>query len=192
MLTFKSNIDEVCDWLHKLVEGFDFTVPGEDQSLGRDIVVEVASNIADRAADGRGADDSGVEVVWLANSDDPPGKGYASQKAQDYGVFDQPNIRTGQMCSLLSLVGRPIIEPKRITMVYGTGDPPSTSAAPTGYLSPDDRKITDVEKAQFAHEQDAERPERPFYALTEEDDEAVIDLAGRVLDRCIEEANGSP
>ena len=178
---------EVADWLENLVTGFNFLLPGEDQSLGRDLVVAVAMGIADRSATIHDPD----SVPWAENSDNPPGKGYKSWKAMHYGVFDMPNYRTGQMLSLESLIGRPEITENAILMVYGTGDPPTTSAAPTGYLSEEDQKITDYEKAQFAHESTEHRPARPFYGLDDTIRQEAIDVAAEALDKYISEANSS-
>ena len=182
------NIDEVVNWLENLVNSFNFLMPGIDQSLGRDLVNAVAWGIADRSAtELRGADGT----PWPENSDNPPGQGYKSWKARNYGVFDMPNFRTGQMLSLESLKGRPEIDEHTILMHYGTGDPPQTSAAPTGYLSDEDQKITDVEKAQFAHASDEHRPARPFYELDDDIRRAAIEVAADALAQYLTDANNS-
>ncbi len=183
----KINVDEVANWLEQFVDGFNFLLPGIDQCLGRDMINAVAFGIADRSSAHQAAD----TTPWEDNSDDPSGKGYKSQKAKDYGVFDEPNFRTGQMLSLASLKGRPLIEEKSILMQYGTGDPPTTSAAPTGYLSVEDKKISDIEKAIYAHTSDTNRPARPFYELDDTIRQNVIDVCADSMAQYINDANNN-
>lgn len=157
-----SNIDEVESWEKDLIDSFDFTRPGEDQSLGRDMAADVATGIIDRTtAEQRDATGSPLK---------PNEPKYAKRKAEKYGAH-QPLVRTGQLLSLQSVKGEVTVSPDEIVMRYGTGDAPSRSS--TGYISDADRAVTDRQKAEWNSD------ERPFYAM----DDAIIDaVAQRAAD----------
>ncbi len=164
-LMANSNIDEVVRWLEDWVTGVDFTRPGKDQSLGRDIANKVAEQIATRSA----TESRGATAAWPPNS-----PGYSAAKQKDYG-WSLPNYRTGQMLSHLSLIGRTRIAAHEVTMVYGIDAPPSAGGSPTGLVSAADSRITDTEKAAFAHSgQSRQRIQRPFYELDDLIREAVV------------------
>lgn len=158
-----TNIDQVVAWLEGFVQSFDFTRPGVDQSLGRDIVNEVCGGILTRSVTER----AGADGYWPSVSDTPhpPWPSYRAAKRDRYGIDDEPNSRTGQMLSMTSLRGRTTYAPTEIQITYGTGQPPSSSAAPTGYLSAADQAVTDVQKAQWATEGTDTAPPRPFFQL---------------------------
>ena len=113
-----SNIDQVILWLRDFVEGYNFTRPGKDQSLGRDLAWQMVDCIMVRASQFQGPD--GEEWAGNSTKSSPwlPG-GYKQWKEETYGWDDAPNYRTGQMLSQLSLYGRTTIEPRQITMIYG-------------------------------------------------------------------------
>lgn len=182
-----SNISDVRRWLDQWVKGIDFTRPGKDQSLGRDIAIviirgrpgKLLGGIQGRASrEHRGAS----PTPWPPNSSKPsrwhPG-GYKGWKAERYGLADEPNFRSGQMLSQTSLYGQTTIQPTVVTMRYGTGTPPSRSAAPTGYLSDADRRVTDTAKAQY------NSPKRPFYEIDSEDAKAVVEECQEFVNRYI-------
>src|SRR5262249_31679475 len=125
----------------------------------------------------------GSTVSWPDNA-----PGYAQWKAKKYGVFDQPNIRTGQMLSQQSLIGRTQVEADQITMVYGTGMAANRSATGQGFDSRRD-DATDVEKARFAHEgQSRRKVQRPFYELDETISQAVKEEIAEALQDYLETA----
>lgn len=160
-----SNIDEVSLWLDGILDSIKFDMPGRDQSLGRDLAGVVAEGIADRSVpDAVGPD--GEE--WPENHEP-----YKSWKAKKYDAF-QPNILTGQMLSLESLLGETTIGPDEVEMKYGTGK--AASRARNGAAPPKDG-ATDREKAVFAEEHD-----RPFYGLDGTIADTCIDEASRVVD----------
>jgi len=168
-----SNIEQVVAWLKDWVDGIDFTKTGADQSLGRDVANKVARQIADRAAiEGRGAG-----AVWAPNSTTPSRwhpEGYSAWKGKHYG-WQLPNYRTGQMLSHTSLFGRTRIMAHEIEMVYGVDAAPARGYSPTGLLSVADEKVTDTQKAAFAHSgQSRKRIKRPFYELDDTIREAVV------------------
>ncbi|WP_165072127.1 hypothetical protein [Paludisphaera rhizosphaerae] len=169
---------EVHDWIEKFVHGFDFTRPGLDRSLGRDIAHEVAGQIAARSSilqDPDGQD-------WDEN--EPM---YRKRKQRSYGWDHAPNYRTGQMLSHASLFGDPIVEARTIVMVYGTGDPPGGIWSPHDNRSASEKRqdeaVTDREKAAWATEGDAQnnRPARPFYAVDDSIRAAVIEICADAL-----------
>lgn len=182
-----SNIKEVVGWLHQFVASFNFTRPGVDRSMGRDLAHLVAGLIADRCAKGLAPDGT----HWKPVSDTPwgpPGSGfqfpgYRTRKRQAYGwpeADGKPNYRTGQMLSHLSLFGNTVVGPDLIEMHYGI------DAAPAGCYSPVDNRtaserradesVTDREKAGWAEDND-----RPFYELDDEIRDAVLEEAERLL-----------
>lgn len=162
------DIHRVADWLEQFIQGFDFKRPGRDQSLGRDVAMKVVENIHERVDEHEGPDGK----AWDANAPD-----YAKWKEKKYGLVDEPNIRTGQMTSQQSLYGKTEIGQYEITMKYGTGEAPSRSAAPTGYLSKQDAETTDIEKAVFAHTGQSEHKIlRPFYGVNEKDRKDIVEL----------------
>ena len=134
----------------------------------------------------------GAEVEWPENSDNPPGKGYASWKKKKYDYTEAiPNVRTNQMLSILSLRGNfTTIEPELITMRYGTGEITSRSDSPNGYLDKQDQKKTDIQKAVYAHTgQSKHRIKRPFYELDDAISDQVLKMAGDLLAEHIREHN---
>jgi hypothetical protein len=180
-----SNIDDVVRTLAAFVHSFNFTLPGIDQSLGRDLAGVVARGIQRRAAkESRGKDPQ----RWYANSDK-----YRRVKAKAYGwgeLDGKPNFRTGQMLSLMSLLGTPRVTPDLVEMIYGTG------TAPAGCWSPWDQRteaqktadmaMTDVEKAEYAHDQYKNRPARPFYEWNEDIRDQCIETAAKALDHYLD------
>lgn len=176
----ESNIGEIVAWVGQFVASFNFTRPGVDQSLGRDLCHEVAGQIAIRAAtESRGAD----QGRW-----DPNERKYREWKARTYGWDeDKPNYRTGQMLSHASLLGTPAVDPDRVLMYYGTGEPPpgDTTWSPRDDRTRDDREadelVTDVDKAEWTTMGGKNRPARPFYQVDETIRDRVIEVAGEAL-----------
>ena len=149
MAELTSNVAAVEAKIAGLIQSFNFTRKGEDKSLGHDMAVVVATGIQERSIPEMKAPDGDT---W-----DPNEPKYAARKRAKYDA-DQPNVRTGQMLSLESLLGDVSVAPETVTMRYGTGDPP-TSAANGATLTEGDKSITDIEKAYFGSKT------RPFYAL---------------------------
>lgn len=179
-------MDQVVSWLGEFIDGFDFTRKGTDQSLGRDVALTIIRGPDTSSLGGimgRCADEITPDgAAWPANSDNPSGKGYASRKERIYG-WRETNRRTGQLLSQVSLYGKTTIEPRVVTLVYGTDEPPSNSAAPTGYMSDADESVTDTEKAQYAHIKG-----RGFYGWAAEDKTNVIAVCQENLDGYIKES----
>lgn len=155
--------------LSAVVESFDLTLPGQDQSLGRDLAVRAAHQIQDRS--NSGDDPDGNE--WRPNE-----RRYAAYKLKRYQV-DRPGELGGQMLSLTSVLGNPTVTPDSVEMAYGTGQAPQRSTSRGGTeLKPHELKATDRQKAEWF-----EDGGREFYALSEEDCDALAELAGEALDR---------
>jgi hypothetical protein len=171
-----SNMHQVAGWIERFIEGFNFCRPGKDQSLGRDLANTVIrgpdvgelGGIMGRCAEH--VDPEGNE--WAPNAPD-----YAARKEKVYGIVDEPNRRTGQMLSELTLGAKTKVTPKEIEIRPGLDAPPSSSAAPTGYLSKQDAKTTDTDKIRYAHTATEKKPAREFYAANEEDAVAVAKVA---------------
>jgi len=173
------NADEVIDWLRRLIESFNFSLPGKDQNLGRDLAHVLAGQIAERSAQlGRGAD----AAEWPPN---PPV--YAALKAEHYGWPDRkPNYRTGQMLSQESLFGRTTVQDQLVEVVYGTGVAASRTFSPLDNRTPSEKKAdestTDLQKAEWA------TPKRPFFDFDDVIEEAVIEEADKALNTYILDA----
>lgn len=160
-----SNIDDVSAWLDAIVAGIDFSIPGRDQSLGRDLAGVVAEGIADRSVPDAVGPDGGE---WPENKEP-----YRSRKAKKYDAH-QTGILTGQMLSLESLLGETTIGADEVEMRYGTGRP--AERARNGARPPASRNpATDREKAGYCEDMGIE-----FYAL----DDAIADA-------CVDETAGA-
>jgi hypothetical protein len=187
-----SNIGQVVAWLDGFVDSFDFKRPGVDQSLGRDVMNLGAQRIRDRSLQDR----TGFGTAWPPNSETPSHwapQGYRKWKEDNYGT-DEPNSRTGQMLSLLSMKGRSTVESKQVTMIYGTDTPPTraTFGNPDPKLLARDQKVTDVQKAYFAHTgQSKKKIVRPFYQLIDDDAEAIVELCQENLNDLIRDTNAA-
>lgn len=184
-----SNASTVFANIERWLDGFNFARPGREQSLGRDTAMVIIRG-PDVGAQGGIMGRCAAEVTpdgvpWPPNSDDPAGHGYASRKEELYG-WRETNRRTSQMLSQQSLYGKTTIEPFRVTLRYGEDTPPSNSKSPTGYISDQDKSVTDVQKATWAHEQG-----RGFYAATGEDRHNVVGMLQKDLDGYVRERNES-
>lgn len=158
-----SNIDAVAADIEAIVASYDFTLPGDDQSLGRDLAGVVATGIADRSAQGKAPNGSD----WAENREP-----YKSRKAKRYSAL-LPNELTGQMLSLESLKGQTTIAADAVEMKYGTGE--AATRARTGPADARDCVATDQQKAEWTTE-GASGPPRPFYEL----DNAIADECQKV------------
>lgn len=172
--TLDSNIDEIGSWLDQLVDTYNFTRPGTDQSLGRDLAGVVAQGIQDRTV----ADQTDANGGPLK----PNEPKYAKWKAKRFDAH-QPLVRGGQMLSLQSLIGEVEVTADEVIMHYGTGDEeplvsstgavmPRTIHKQIGAVEP---APTDREKAEWNSD------DRPFYALDDKIGEAVRDAAAAAL-----------
>ncbi len=173
-----SNIDQVVAYLKGFLDGWDFTRPGVDQSVGRDVKNTVVECIEERSALHQAPDGS----TWPPNSTkEPPLGGYKGYKERKYGWPDNPNMRTAQMLSKTSLGAASTITKDEVLVAYGTNQPPDRSYAPTGYMSKADKKPTDLQKAEWAHSGGKHGVKRPFYGLGEGDAEAITDVCRDAL-----------
>ena len=159
MATVQEVVQALADW----VDEIDFTRKGKEESLGRDCADLIVEEIQTAGL----TEHSGADEYWLANE-----PRYAAWKARKYGLGldNAPNVRTGQMLSQNSLYGQTTIGPKEVLLRYGTGDPPDRSYTPNGYLSDADKKVTDIQKAEWAHTAHM----RPFYAISDVASQAVV------------------
>jgi hypothetical protein len=177
---------EVEHWLQEFVKGFNFERPGKDRSLGLDIANVVIrgphldgfGGIMGRAAEHK--DWEGNE--WPPNSTrEPPKSGYKGWKERKYGWADEPNRRTNQMLSALSLGAKTTVAKDLVEIRPGLDQPPSDSRSPTGFINKQDKKVTDTQKMQFAHVSSKNRPARPFYGVNDEDARNVSEAAQEAL-----------
>ena len=113
-----ANVNEVVDSLDAITDSFDFTVPGADQSLGRDVAKRVVQGIYDRSLEER----RGARSPWKQNESK-----YRNGKRKT----TEPTNRIAEPARCFptgALMGRTTIEPDQITMIYGTGDPPARAS----------------------------------------------------------------
>jgi len=185
-----TNIAQITAFLEGFVDSFVFTRVGNDQSLGRDVMKLAAQRMRDRSLQDR----TGFGTAWQPNSETPTRwqpEGYRAWKEKNYGTGD-PNSRTGQMLSRLSMEGRSTVEAKQVTMIYGIDQPPTAAAfgSPDAKLLARDQKVTDVQKAYFAHTgQSKKKIVRPFYQLIDDDGKAIVELCQENLNGLIRETN---
>jgi hypothetical protein len=180
------NVNAVLVSLQRIIEGFNFTVPGRDQSLGRDVLGLMVERIDSRVSNAVGPDGT----PWPENSTkEPPKGGYKGQKGRLYGWTD-PGKRTGQTTSVPSLRGnKTTIEANLITMRYGTDSKPSTGGSPTQLVTKQDERRTDTQKAEYMHTGGRWHVKLPFYQVGDGDAEAVTELCQENLDEYIRNAN---
>jgi hypothetical protein len=154
------------------VASFGFRSSLEGKVLGEVIVEETAHGISERSRDTRSAPSSGR---WDENAPK-----YRKRKVRRYGV-GEPNTRTGQMLSALSVKGEYTIADREITIVYGINKPPANGFD-------EDKKRTDREKAHFAHTGQSEKKIlRPFFELDEEHCDATLKRCEESLDTHLRE-----
>jgi hypothetical protein len=171
MADVESNILEFEAEFKDLIDGFVFTLPGKDQSLGRDLAASAAMGISDRSiatqADAQGQ-------PWRENEDK-----YRKMKERKHGVYNV-GVLTGQMLSLESMKGETTVEPDEVLMVYGTGEPP-TRFSTYGELrddEPDDRQ----KAAWFADSG------REFFELNDDDAARIYGEVAEALVDYLEKA----
>ncbi len=129
-------------------------------------------------------DKRGIGAEWDPNAPD-----YAAWKEKRYDIVDLPNTRTGQMLSHMNLFGRTRVAADEVTMVYGLNEIPTRTK--TGRdLTEADKKVTDTQKAYYAHTgQGPHGTIRPFYQVNEADGKAVSELCQENLNDMIREEN---
>jgi hypothetical protein len=166
-----SNVDEVTAAIDDIIKGFGFDLTVSDKTLGHDCVEIFATDVQNKASQGIGS-----EGAWKENAAD-----YASMKERVYGVDEGPNIRTGQMLSILSLSNAEINH-ESVDLEYGT-DTIARDGVKGRPVKNADKKLTDRQKAAYAHAgQGPEGTERPFYAISAEAATAIQEKCQARLD----------
>ena len=177
---YDSNIGDVGSWLDGVIDEIGWDMPagpegnthGSGSNLAEAVIDTCIDGIQARALARSGADANGAdEADWPENAE-----AYRRDKRRRYGESN-PNFRTTQMLSRESLKGTPQVGREDATWRYGTGR--AASNARTRH----DRQITDVRKAELAHEGQSEhRIMRPFFAVAERDaDDALIVVESAVV-----------
>lgn len=161
-----SNILEFEAEFRELIDGFNFSLPGKDQSLGRDLAGIAAAGIVDRSV----SEQAGPNFqAWRPNNPK-----YTARKLKEFGV-DLIGFRTGQMLSLESVMGETTVGDNEVVMRYGTNTPATRSSTGQGKLKDDEP--TDREKAEWFSDGG-----REFYELDDADAEAIFDAAIKALE----------
>jgi hypothetical protein len=179
-----SNSEQVFRNIGGFLRSFNFTRVGSDQSLGRDVAHKEVDQIEGRCSRQVGPDGE----PWDKNTDS------TMEGKEVLGWGDNtPNVATNNMLNKIALFGETRVEPYRVTLVYGTNAKASKSYSPSGKLRKSDEKLTDREKAYFAHTgQGPHATERPFYGFGEGDRAAIIDdVLQPALNEAIREHNAS-
>lgn len=170
MARVTTNGDEVAAWVAEILVGYNFETNIGDRSLGLDLAGSAAKAMIDRAADD-GKDPDGVGYT-------PNEARYRARKRKDYRV-DQPNVRTGQMLSITSMIGDTRVSADRVEMTYGIGAPPTSSLS--GHITDADKRATDRDKGGWATDAG-----RRFYELGEAGESAVLGRADEALGAYLE------
>lgn len=155
-----SNADQVFDAIEGIVTSYNFTLPGRNRDLGMELAYKVADGIHDRSIQ----EQRGASSFWAACDAE-----YVTEKFDLYKT-NKTGERTGQMLSILSLVGQVEISEYTVYMTYGIDAAPTRSKY-SGYISDQDKSITDAEKAEHFS------AKRPFYELDEVICQACVELA---------------
>ena len=132
-----SNAIEVQKEFLDLIAGFNLTLPGRDQSIGRDMAVAAAGGIVVRTVIDQ-EDSSGNPLK-------PNNPKYAARKLKEHDV-SKVGILTGQMLSMASVMGKVAVGPESVEVSYGTGEKPSAYAT-RGTIT--GKEPTDVQKAGY-------------------------------------------
>jgi hypothetical protein len=172
MADVEVNVDAWAANLKKLIDSFDFTVPGIQKGLGQDCIDTVVEGIEDRVLPGAINPD---QTPWKPNSEK-----YKKWKARVYNAR-QVGVLTAQMLSHESLRGKPTVGRYEIQMRYGTGRPPTRAFyAPNAKVKAD--TLTDIEKAViFSKIKKIGR----FYAFDKRIEQNLQKLAQRVLNKWV-------
>lgn len=177
-----SNIAAVMASLDAFLDSFNFTRKGVEGSLGKDVAMAVI----------RGPEQGQMGGIMgrIAAEVQPDGSPmrqnspeYAARKDREYG-WSEVNRRVGQMTSQQSLAADIRVSPDLVELHYGTGEAPDKSVSPNGHISKADRRVTDKEKATFAHQQG-----RAFFGVGEGDFENCVSVAQASLDEHIKDWN---
>lgn len=190
-----SNADAFLRDLEDLIDTFNFDASIGNMSLGKRMANKTAEMIALRSA----TQQKGASVQWEPNKEP-----YKSDKAKKYNVHDLAGVRTGQMLSIMSLLGETEIQADEIVMDYGIDQPATRSYGSSHFDPKADGKATDREKAKWFTEgragirgRDARgrftagssggQPARPFYELDDEIADAVFELVTDALAKHLEQ-----
>ncbi len=169
MATVTSNLVEYQPAFAALINDFNLTVPGKDQSLGRDMATEACLAIVERSvADQQDA----TGGTFKATSPK-----YTASKLRKFSV-DLVGVRSGQMLSLESVKGEITVEPEVVTIKYGTGEV-ATRSSTGGQLR--SNEPTDRQKADWFTQGG-----RPFFGLLEADHDRVQGVARAALAEYLE------
>jgi hypothetical protein len=105
-----SNLPQIEALLSRLVEGFNFSSPGLERQLGREMADVVVDGIADRS---------------IQEQSDPGGNPWAALNPKyrarkiAKGYPDIIGVRSGNMLSRVELAGRVDVQPGAVTITYG-------------------------------------------------------------------------
>lgn len=168
-------ISEYFHDLNELIATFNFTRRGKDKALGIDAAHKVAQGIVDRSASEQA---SGTGLEFRPNS-----PAYTAEKRRKYHT-ELIGFRTGQMISIPSLLGTVDLQPFLVTMQYGTDQPPSRAFIAGASVYPEDRRVTDTQKAGWFTKKKGK-----FYEPDKNIEREVRDLFAGALDEFIDECN---
>lgn len=175
MAEVTSNADAISALIQEVIDSFDFTLPGEEESLGLDLVSIAVEEMTEQAVT-RGLNPDGTPLK-------PNQAKYAKRKKARYDS-DQPGILGGQMLSNESMTGIPVISASRILMLYGTGENPPENARNGTPLTKGERSATDFQKAGYYA-----KGQRFFYAFDDAGnaERAIVARAGEAFDMYLRE-----
>lgn len=168
------NLTVVARLVDEVADAVDFTRPGVDRMLGRELLALIAEGIAIRTIQ-RQVDPGGNPLKPLS-------PGYLKWKRAKFGI-EKIGILTGQMLSQRSLEGVQEFSKTTASMTYGVNEPAirpgSTMGAPKRSFkqsAEDETPPTDREKARKFE------VHREFYALDGEIEDAAVEHVAKYLD----------
>lgn len=178
MADFDDGFDEVVAGLNELVESFDFTRRGKDRSLGHTLIGVIHDRIIDRMAAEQDPDGN----PWEANRGKYGDRKRGAGVPVGVGYYGKAGGTGGEMASEKQVQGKIEVEPESVTSSYGWGDETRRKGSwfTRGSSGPGDGEVSGA----------MNQPPRPFYAFNDDDIDAVVEEAGRALDRIINGEGG--
>ncbi len=156
-MRFESNVDELAAETRPGIVRLDGPAAGGAGTVGGKLAAELAGRIHDRGMRGEGTDGR-----WDDNA-----PSVVERKGRN-----SPNVDTGEMLAADHIAGDVASTAGETTILYGKGTPGRGGK-------------TDRDRAWYANEegQSARRIKRPFFGVTDDDADALTEMAADEWDR---------
>lgn len=159
-----SNIDEIEALFDRFDEAIDFTRPGEEGSLGKDLLKSQGLRILDRAQA-----EQGSEGEWEANRGEYKKRKDKKSLPVGRGLGEDDEDR---MLSQLNVMGEQDVTATEATMKFGQTE----KARSKGDWFSNGSEGEDGKRSGAKNQ-----PRRDFYAITSEDEDAIIEQSAEAV-----------